>query len=141
MNNNGPMDLVRDGMAIQQKFYAAEGRFGLAAIAEHLRRYPDFVKNGGRYQIPGDHFEVIQKLHAMSPEEAGKFLTRSGDGPSHTDWKSVRAFFDEGSVGIESIEASHLKYHEVQRDAYAATLVGENNSLRSTDQSRRNDAY
>ncbi|MDN4641599.1 hypothetical protein QCD70_15205 [Agreia sp. PsM10] len=67
VNDNGPVDLVRGGVEIQVKFVAAGGRFGLGAIAEHLQQYPDFVENGGKYQIPGDHFEVIQKLHAMSP--------------------------------------------------------------------------
>lgn len=141
VNDNGPVDLMRSGVEIQQKFYAAYGGFGLGAIAEHLQKYPDFVKNGGKYQIPGDHFEVIQKLHAMPLEEAGKFLTRSGDGPSFKDWTRVQTFFAEGSVGIESLEPSNLDYHEVQRGAYGVTLEAEKDSLRSTDQSTRDDAY
>lgn len=141
VNDNGPVDLVRSGVEIQQKFFAAGGRFGLGAIAEHLQKYPDFVKNGGKYQIPGDHFEVIQKLHAMPPEEAGKFLTRSGDGPSLKDWARIQAFFEEGSVGIESLEPSNLEYHEAQKGAYDSTLEAEKETLRSTDQSQRDDAY
>lgn len=141
VNDNGPVDLMRGGVDIQQKFVAAGGRFGLGAIAEHLQKYPDFVKNGGKYQIPGDHFEVIHKLHAMSPDEAGKLLTRSGDGPSFKDWERVQAFFEEGSVGIGSVEPSNLAYHEVQRGRYALTLEAEKESLRSTDQILRGDAY
>lgn len=141
INDNGPVDLMRSGVEIQQKFVAAGGRFGLGAIAEHLQKYPDFVENGGKYQIPRDHFEVIQKLHAMPREEAGKLLTRGGDGPSLKDWERIQAFFEEGSVGIESLEPSHLKYSEVQKGAYGATLETEENSLRSTDQSLRDDAY
>ena len=98
VNDNGPVDLMRSGVEIQQKFVAAGGRFGLGAIAEHLQKYPDFVKNGGKYQIPGDHFEMIQKLYAMPPEEAGKFLRRSGGGPSLKDWERVQTFFEEGSI-------------------------------------------
>lgn len=141
INDNGPVDLMRSGVEIQQKFVAAGGRFGLGAIAEHLQKYPDFVENGGKYQIPRDHFEVIQKLHAMPREEAGKLLTRRGDGPLLKDWERIQAFFEEGSVGIESLEPSHLKYSEVQKGAYGATLETEENSLRSTDQSLRDDAY
>lgn len=141
VNDNGPVDLMRSGVEIQQKFVAAGGRFGLGAITEHLQKYPDFVNNGGKYQIPGDHFEVIQKLHAMPPEQAGTFLTRSGDGPSLKDWARIQAFFEEGSVGIESLEPSNLEYHEVQRGAYGSTLEAEKGSLRSTDQSLRDDAY
>ncbi|OYD67293.1 hypothetical protein [Rhodococcus sp. OK302] len=140
-NNNGPVDLVRGGVEIQQKFVAAGGRFGLGAIAEHLEKYPDFVESGGKYQIPRDHFEVIQKLHAMPHEEAGKLLTLGGDGPSLKDWARIQAFFEKGTVGIESLEPSHLEYHEVQRGAYGATLKAEEGSLRSTDQSLRDEAY
>lgn len=141
VNDNGPVDLMRSGVTIQQKFVAAGGRFGLGAIVEHLQKYPNFVKNGGKYQIPSDHFEMVQKLYAMPPEDVGKFLTRSGDGPSLKDWARVQAFFDEGSVGIESLEPSNLEYHEAQRGAYGATLEAEKESLRSTDQSLRDDAY
>jgi hypothetical protein len=141
VNDNGPVDLMRSGVAIQQKFVAAGGRFGLGAIMDHLQKYPDFVESGGKYQIPRDHYEVIQKLHAMPREEASKLLTIGGDGPSLKDWTKVHTFFEEGSVGIESLEPSHLKYSEVQKGAYSATLESEADSLRSTDQYLRDDAY
>ncbi len=141
VNDNGPVDLMRGGVEIQQKFVAAGGRFGLGAIAEHLEKYPDFVKNGGKYQIPRDHFEAIKKLHSMPSEEAGTFLTRNGDGLSHKDWTRAQAFFEEGSVGIESLEPSTLEYHEVQRGAYGSTLEAEKESIRSTDQSLRDAAH
>lgn len=141
VNDNSAEDLLRDGVAIQQKFSAAGGRFGLAAVSEHLERYPDFVKNGGRYQIPRDHFEVVQKLHAMSREQASKLLSSSGGGPSLRDWERVHAFFDNGPLDIESLEPSHFDYREVQRGAYEARLEAEKDSLRSTDQSARDGAY
>ena len=141
LNDNGPVDLMRGGVKIQQKFVMAGGRFGLGAIAKHLQKYPDFVKSGGKYQIPADHFEVVQMLEAMSPEEAGRFLTRSGDGPSFKDWQWIQTFFDEGSVGIESLEPSKLEYHEVQREAYGSTLEAEKESLQASDKALRDDAY
>ncbi|OFV78592.1 hypothetical protein [Rhodococcus erythropolis] len=77
----------------------------------------------------------------MPREEARKLLTLGGDGPSLKDWARVQAFFEEISVGIESLEPSHLEYSEVQKGAYDATLMTEEDSLRSTDQSLRGDAY
>lgn len=141
VNDNGPVDLIRSGVEIQQKFVAAGGRFSLGAITEHLQKYPDYVKNGGKYQIPGDHFEVIKRLHSMPLEEAGKLLSRSGDGPSFTEWRRIDVFFQEGSIGIESLEPSALDYSEVQRDVYESAMAAEGNSLLSTDQSQRNNAY
>ncbi|WP_461163171.1 hypothetical protein [Arthrobacter sp. R4-81] len=139
VNNNGPVDLLRSGVEIQQKFVAAG--FSLGALTEHLQRYPDYVQNGGKYQIPADHFEVIKKLYSMPPEEAGKLLSRSGDGPSFKDWQRIDAFFQEGSIGFEALEPSTLKYHEVQRGVYESTMAAEETSLLSTDQSLRGNAY
>lgn len=141
VNNNGPVDLIRGSVEIQQKFVAAGGRFSLGAIAEHLQKYPEYVRNGGKYQIPSDHFEVIQRLRALSPEEANKVLSRSGDGPSLRDWQRVQVFFQAESVGIDSLEPSTLAYNEVQRDVYASTMATEKQSLRFTDRSVRDDAY
>lgn len=141
MDDNGPVDLMRGGIEVQQKFVAAGGRFSLGAITEHLRRYPDFVENGGRYQIPRDHFDMIQKLHAMPPEEADKLLARSGDGPSLRDWTRIRNFFEENSLDIDSLEPSNLKYPEVQKATYHSTLESEKESLHSTDRSRREVAF
>ncbi|RZS57771.1 hypothetical protein EV141_1491 [Microcella putealis] len=141
VNDNGPVDLMRGGVAIQQKFVAAGGRFGLGAISEHLEKYPGFVMSGGKYQIPSDHFDAIRKLHDMPREEAGSLLTRSGDGPSFRDWERVQAFFDKGSVGIESLEPSTLDYHEAQRGVHESTLGAEKDALRATDKTLRDDAY
>ncbi|WP_461170843.1 hypothetical protein [Arthrobacter sp. Z1-15] len=140
VNDNGPVDLIRGGIDIQQKFVAAGGRFSLGAIAEHLQKYPDYVKNGGKYQIPRDHFEVIQKLHSMPPEEAGK-LSRSGGGPSFTDWQRIEAFLKQRSIGLESLEPSTLEYRQVQRDIYESTMATEKDRLRITDQGLRDNAY
>ncbi len=141
INNNSPVDLVRQGVGIQQKFVASGGRFGLNAISDHLTKYPDFLTNGGRYQIPRDHYETVRALYDLPPEEAGKFLTRSGEGPSLKDWERVRDFFGEGPVNIDSIEPSKLEYHQVQREAYGSTMAAERGSLHSTDRTLRDDAY
>ena len=141
VNDNGPIDMVRGGIDIQQKFYADGGYLTFGAIADHFQRYPDYVSNGGKYQIPLDHFETIKKLHAMSPGNAGKWLSRSGEGPSFTDWQRVEKFFSNGSIGIDSLEPSKLEYREVQKGVYESTLQAEKNSLKSTDQALRETAY
>lgn len=141
VNDNGPVDMVRGGIDIQQKFVASGGRFSLNAVTEHLDKYPDYVKNGGRYQIPRDHFETIQTLRSMSPEEAGRLLSRSGEGSSFKDWQRVDKFFSEGAIPMDSLEPSTLEYREAQRGLYESTLEAEKDSLRSTDQSLRDTAY
>lgn len=140
VNDNGPVDMVRGGIEIQQKFVAAGGRFSLSAVSEHLQKYPDFLENGGRYQIPRDHLDMIQKLRSMSREEAEK-LSRGGDGPSFNDWQRIEKFFSEGSIGIDSLEPSKLEYREAQKGLYESTLASEKDGLRSTDQALRDEIY
>ena len=36
-NNNGPVDLIRNGVCIQQKFVQTGGHFSLNAIKDHLK--------------------------------------------------------------------------------------------------------
>ena len=64
INNNGPADLIRNGIQIQQKFVQSGGKLSLNAVEEHLRKYPDFLKNGGKYQIPKDYFEKMFTAYA-----------------------------------------------------------------------------
>ncbi len=141
INDNKAADLVRGNVEIQQKFVAAGGRFSLGAITDHLQKYPDYVRNGGRYQIPRDHYDVIQRLRVLTHEQASTQLSRSGDGPSLRDWQRVQTFFQDGSVGFESLEASALEYNDVQREVYAATMAAEQDSLRTTDRALRDDAH
>lgn len=141
VNDNGPVDLIRDGINIQQKFSMAGGRFSLGAIAEHLERYPDYVKNGGRYQVPRDHYEAIHTLHSMPRDEAGKLLSRGGDGLSFKDWERINRFFRDGSLDIRSIEPSKLDYRDAQTGAHQATLNSEKESLRSTARRLRQEAH
>lgn len=141
VNDNGPFDLMRDGVAIQQKFYAAGNKFGLGAIAEHLQKYPDFIASGHKYQIPRDHYEMVRELYFMPREDAGKFLARAGDGPSLTEWQQVQAFFANGSVPFESLEPSSFAYSEVQRGAYRATMEAQKDSLVETNEAQRDSAY
>lgn len=139
VDDNSYADLIRSGVEIQQKFYASY-RADLLAIAKHLQDYPDFVRNGGKYQVPADHFKAIQELNEMPLDEAGKFLTRSGGGPSFTDWQWVRRFLGEGPVGIESLEPSNLDYNEVQKGAIDSTLEAEKGTIHATDQHLREAA-
>ncbi|OSM43609.1 hypothetical protein [Nesterenkonia sp. PF2B19] len=140
IDDNGAVDLVREGVGIQQKFVASGGRLGLGAIAEHLRRYPDFLAQGGKYQVPLDHYETIRALYEMPAEEAGRTLSRVAEGPSFADWKRIRDFFSDGVIDIESIEPSTMRYDQVQRQVYDTTLESEREGLRATDLLEREGA-
>lgn len=93
VNDNGPTDMVRDGVNIQQKFVQGDNLWGLTKVQEHLQKYPDFIKQGGKYQIPADFYEKVKTLLDMSPEEASRLQSGNGDGFTYTQWeKSSRLF-------------------------------------------------
>lgn len=82
VNDNGPADLIRKKIQIQQKFVQSGGKLSLNAVEEHFKKYPDFLKDGGKYQIPKDHFEKLQRYLAMTPEEVARISPDNTEGLS-----------------------------------------------------------
>ena len=136
INNNGPADILRNGTEIQQKFVQAGGHFGLEAMKSHLERYPDFVRNGGKYQIPKDFYEDLQRLLSLSREEAAKESAKT-----YQQWKWVQAFFQEGNIYPEDIEPAVLEYSEVQAGKIKETVQEEEKQIRAEDKNSRKKAY
>ena len=137
INNNGPADMMRNGIPIQQKFVNFGGHYGLEKIREHLTAYPDFLKNGGRYQIPRDYYEELKKMLAVPADQVGKF-----NRADYGKWKWVQVFFSEnGELRFSDIEPAEMDYYEVQSGRINDALKSRENDLRARNQERRNDAY
>ena len=140
INDNGPADLARGTTLIQQKFVQSGNHLSLFAIKEHLSKYPDFLKNGGKYQIPKDHYNKIKNLLSIPSEQANKMPTETNDF-SLRQWKEVQQTFGDGKLSINDIEPSKLKYKEVQRGIYEDTFQREKNSLKEASKENRDLAY
>ena len=140
INDNGPEDLRRGATLIQQKFVNGGGHLSLQAIRMHLNAYPDFLDNGGVYQIPEDHYEKIKWLLSISEKEANKMPTSTGDF-SLKQWREVHEFFKNGDIPLDKVEPSKLKYSEVQKGTYEQTFSKEKDSLRKRNQERKEPAY
>lgn len=136
INDNGPVDLLRSGVEIQQKFVQAGGHFGLEAVKEHLEKYPDFIKNGGKYQLPKDFYQDLKRLLAMSQEEATKEPDRT-----YRLWQWVQEFFAENEITPDSLEPAVLDYSSAQKGKIDETVENEEQSIRDEDQHRRGAAY
>ena len=113
VNDNGSVDLRRGAIDIQQKFVRSGGLFSLNAVQEHHNKYPDFLKNGEKYQIPKDFYDNIVKLYNMGEKEAYKQLSSTSD-LTLKQWRRVHEFFESGDITINDLEPSTLKYDEVQ---------------------------
>ena len=140
VNDNGPVDIMRGAQAIQQKFVQSGGHLSLQAVRMHLKAYPDFIKDGGCYQIPKDHYDKILYYLSIPEDAANKMPTANGDF-SLKQWKEVHAFFADGSVDIQHLEPSILEYPEVQSATYEATFDKEKEHLAQRDQECRDAAY
>lgn len=117
INDNGPADLLRNGVEIQQKCVRAGGHFGLEAVREHLEKYPDFIRNGGKYQLPKDFYEEIKGLLKMSQEEAAR-----ESASTYRLWKWVQDFFAESGDAAENLEPAVLDYSAVQKGKIDETI-------------------
>lgn len=140
INDNGPDDLHRGADVIQQKFVQAGGHLSLRAVAEHLRRYPEYLTEGHKYQIPKDHYDKIMTYLAMPADVANKLPTSTGEF-SLRQWKEVHDFFEINGIDPSKLEPSILEYCDVQQDAAASTFDREKRHLREADQEQRDTAY
>ena len=141
VNNNGPADLIRKGIQIQQKFVQSGGKLSLNAVEEHLRKYPDFLENGGKYQIPKDYFEKIQHYLGMTQDEATRISPDNVDGLSYKQWEYVQNFFKDGKISPGDLEGSQNTYDSVQPGKIDNTLNNVQQEIERADQKQREAAY
>lgn len=135
INDDGPADLQRGNILIQQKFASSGNHLSLCAIRQHLHMYPYFLDEDGVYVIPKDHYDKIKWLLSIPEEKANKMPTSTGEF-SLKQWKEVHKFFEEGDIPLEKVEPSKLRYDEVQKDTYEETFSKEVDSLKKTNKER-----
>ncbi len=136
IDDNGPDDIIWDGVRIQMKFYNSGNHLSLQAIQKHLEQYPDYLKQGKRYMIPLDHYEKIKELLAMPADVANKKSTQTEDF-SLKQWKEVHEFFEKGDIPLDKIEPSQLSYDSVQVGKVADTFEQEEASIKFEDKAIR----
>lgn len=141
LNDNGPSDLLRGATEIQQKFYLSGGDFSLGAVAKHLEKYPQYLADGKKYQIPKDQYENIKQLYLLTEKEAYKTLSNSGDGLTINQWKKVHNFFENNKkISFDDLETSLLNYDEVQKGTIDKTIIKEKENLKKVNNERKNKA-
>lgn len=141
VNNNGVNDIIKNGVDIQMKFSKSGGHFGLEAIKEHLQKYPDFLNNGGKYQLPKDFYEYVKQVSDMTDQEIGRLTKGDSDGLNYSKAKWIKEFFTKEGITIDDIEPSQLNYKEVQREVAQDTIARKEEDIRAVDQENREAAY
>lgn len=103
LDDNSMTDYIRGIELIQQKACQAGGNLGLDAIKRHNAKYPEFVKNGGIYQIPKDMHARYEYLRKM-PEEVAMKLRKE----DLRQWRYIHNFTAENpEVVVEPMEVSY----------------------------------
>jgi hypothetical protein len=101
-----------------------------SGIKGHLEKYPDFLKNGGKYHIPKNQYEETVKLMAKPPSQ----LTSS----ELNTINKIREFEAVNNVSFEDvIEPSVVDYSEVQLGKIADTIENEEVNIDKIDDAER----
>lgn len=110
IDDNGMVDYLQDGVAIQQKACRSNGLLGLDHILRHKNTYPEFQ---GTYQIPKDFYKEYCRLESLDSCEAGKL--RRHDYRLWTDIQKIKRL----KINVEPMD---LSYDEIQRETIDNTI-------------------
>lgn len=103
LDDNSMTDYMRGFEIIQQKACRAGGHLGLDAIKHHMEKYPEFIQQGGIYQIPKDMHTKYEYLRNL-PEDVATKLRKE----DLRLWKYIHTFAEENpDVVIEPMEVSY----------------------------------
>lgn len=139
VGRTAPEDYLRDGIPIQSKFYNGLNKtlFGKHAILEHMEMYPDFLKNGGAYDIPKDQYEKMVNLLDLYKNKSTQLST--------SDYylaKRIDEFLKENNLKLgRDINPAVVDYEGVQQNAAKRTIDSEEKKIREEDKKQRQKDY
>lgn len=139
VGRTAPEDYIRDGQQVQSKFYNGLRNtfFGKHALLEHLETYPDFVKNGGSYDIPKDQYEKLLELLDMYKNNPSNLSTTE-----YNLAKKISEFLDSNNLELgKDINPGVIDYGKVQQGTAYKTVDDEEKNIKDEDEKQRKQAY
>ena len=139
VGRTAPEDYLRDGQQVQSKFYNGlrNTLFGKHALLEHLETYPDFIKNGGSYDIPKDQYDQMLKLLDMYKNNPSKLSTSE-----YNLAKKIDELLKGNGLELgKDINPSVVDYGEVQQGTANQTVNNEEKNIKDEDEKQRKKAY
>lgn len=129
-------DYLRDGQMIQSKFYnGVKGTFN--AVCHHLESYPDYISQGGRYDIPREQYEKLMDIYNRG-EMARSSLMRTEE----TLYKAVKAWEADNGLNIKAVvKPAIVGYDEVQLGVADNTIHQEEQKVQKMDEEIRTKAH
>ena len=134
LDDNSMTDYLRGMQIIQQKACQAGGHLGLDAIRRHADKYPEFLEEGGIYQIPQDMYAKYNRLRNL-PEEVALKLRRE----DLRLWKYIKNFTKENpNIRIEPMEVT---YSDIQVGNIDDTVKKVENDTDRAFENQRKEAH
>ncbi len=130
----GPVDYRVDGVDIQSKYYNGL-RSTLDGVADHAKKYSDFISEDGRYHIPSDQHRQLGELR-----QTGRI-----EGLSDRKAVAIQGRVDDleratGRSADDLIEPGDASYSDVQRGRVHDTLQDREDGLVREDENLRQAA-
>jgi len=128
------VDFMRGDTPIQSKFLAGKDIRNVLTsndgIKGHLEKYPDFIKEGGIYQVPKNQYEETIKLLAKPKTQL--------KAKEITTINKIREFEEANNVKFEDvIELSIVDYRDVQLGKITDTIDKEETNIDKLDDIER----
>lgn len=118
IDDNGMTDYLIGDTLVQQKACISDKTFGLTHVLSHAEKYPDFIEQGGIYQIPKDFFAKYQYFVNMPKETAYKLRREE-----LRAWEAVQKFHT--SAPDIKIQPMSVTYAEIQAGSVSNTIDNE----------------
>ena len=127
-------DYIRNGHMVQSKFYMGPSGT-LTAIGTHLEMYPDFVKEGGVYDIPLSQHGELTRIY-----ENG--LNGTPETPSDQKlFEAIREWEQSNDLSFpDVVKPSVVDYDDVQIDSVGRTIEAKKAYLAGKDKALREGA-
>lgn len=139
VGRTAPEDYIRNGNQVQSKFYNGlkQTLFNHHGLEDHLKKYPDFVKNGGSYDIPKDQYEKLVKLLDDYKNNPSNLSTAD-----YRLAKRIDEFLKTYNLKLgKDIHASVVNYSDTQKGNANKTVKKEEQNIKKEDQDQRKEAY
>ncbi len=139
VGRTAPEDYICGGQQVQAKFYNGlkNTLFGKHALKAHFEKYPDFIKNGGSYDIPKDQYEEMMNLLNKYKNNSSQ-LSRT----EYTLAKQIDDFLRNNNLEPgKDINPAVVDYSSVQVGNANQTVDNEEKNIQKEDAKQRKKAY
>lgn len=135
-----PEDFLKNNFPVQSKF--VQSNLSMDAVLDHLKKYPDFVNDGGSYCIPKDYHEQIEKWLKLSQKELDNLPSSDGGNLARRVVERVRELEKQTGKSFDQlVEASQLEYNQVQLNRAGDVLEQKEQEIIDVDEKKRDDYW